>query len=66
MQPLDVFEEEEDLPLQLQDTGVHVGSVSEFERGLALVANRKKDEENMKKAKESRYVVKENQGVDWI
>jgi hypothetical protein len=63
-QDLDVSVDEEDLPLHLQETGLHVGSVSEFERGLAVIANRKKDEDNRKKAKMSSSAAKENQGVD--
>ena len=57
-QDIDVSVDEEDVPLHLQETGLHVGSVSEFERGLAVIANWKKDEDNRKKAKMSSYVAK--------
>ena len=54
--------DEDNLPLLLQETGLNVGGVSEFERGLAVIANRKKDDEDRKKAKAARCASQENQG----
>ena len=39
------------MPLHLQETELVVGGVSEYERGLAIISNRKKEEEARKKAK---------------
>ncbi len=39
------------MPLHLQETELVVGGVSEYERGLSIISNRKKEEEARKKAK---------------
>ena len=62
----DVSVDADNLPLHLQDTAPAVGGVSEFERGLAIIANRKRDEETRKKAKETHLAAQENATVDPI
>lgn len=56
--------DEENLPLHLQETAAAVGGVSEFKRGLAIIANRNKDEETRKKAKEAHSIAKKNAPVE--
>jgi hypothetical protein len=65
-QDKDVSVDADNLPLHLQETAAVVGGVSEFERGLAIIANRKKDEETRKKAKEAHLIAKENAPVEPI
>ncbi len=45
----------DNLPYQLQETGLHVIVVPKFERGMAVKASRKKDKEIKQKAKEARF-----------
>ena len=59
--------DEDTLPLHLQETGIEVAGVSEFERGLVVIANRKKEEEIRKRKKENDlFEAQENQGRDTI
>jgi len=60
----DVSFDEGNLPLQLQETRIEVAGVSELESGLAVIANRKKEEEirKSKKEKSFRREAQENQG----
>ncbi len=48
----DVSIDEDNLSLNLQETRVQIAGVSEFERGLALIANRKMEEENRERKKD--------------
>jgi hypothetical protein len=51
-------EEGDDLPLQ--ETGMEVSGVSEYEMGLAIISNRKREEEARKKAKAARATHQDN------
>ncbi len=59
--------DEDNFPLQLQKAGIGVAGVSEFERGLSVIANRKKEEEIRKRTKEKELPeAQENHGGDMI
>ena len=59
--------DEDNLPLHLQETRIEVAGVSEFERGLAVIANRKKEEEIRKRKKEKDlFEAQEKQDRDTI